>query len=127
MLKPVKKIFKFKIIAANDSVTHNFTLDKNIKALLGLLVTSNKDDMLYCRGSQKIEINRVEIFPDEYESKLIMSGINVSPNERYYNLKGMNPGNGSIKVVFQDEDDGRTVFEPYIVKLYIDCEVDDAV
>jgi hypothetical protein len=127
MLKPVKKRFDIQITAASQNVTKTFELDKNIKAVKGILITSDKDDLLYYRGSQKIEINKEEYFPDSYESKLLMSGINVSPRQRYYDLGSVNPGNGSVKIVFQDTPDGRTVFEAYRVSLYLDCEMEDAV
>jgi hypothetical protein len=127
MLKPVKKRFDIQITSANQNITKTFELDKNIKSVKGVLVTSDKDDLLYYRGSQKIEINKEEYFPDNYESKLLMSGINVSPKERYYDLGSVNPGNGTIKIVFQDTEDGRTVFAPYRVSLYVDCEMEDAI
>lgn len=125
MLKPVKKRFDITIPAANQTVTQSFDLDKNIKVVHGVLVTSNKDDLLYYRGTQKIEINKEEYFPDNYESKLLMCGINVAPKSRFYDLGNINPGNGSVKIVYQDADDGRTVFSVYRVSLYLDCEMED--
>ena len=89
------------------------------------MVTSDKDDMLYYRGAQKIEINKEEYFPDNYESKLLMSGINVPPKQRYYDLGNVNPGNGIIKVTYVDTQDDRTEFSPYRVSLYVDCEAED--
>src|ERR1035437_8970114 len=125
MLKATKKRFDIKILLANSTVSDTFELDKNIMKVNGLLVTSDKDDLLYYRGTQKIEINKEEYFPDNYESKLLMSGINVAPKQRYYDLGNVNPGNGIIKVVYTDTDDGRTHFEPYRVSLYVDCEMED--
>jgi hypothetical protein len=125
MLKPVKKRFDVQITIANQNITKSFDLDKSIKSIKALLVTSDKDDLLYARGSQRIEINKEEYFPDNYQSKLLMSGINVPPKQRYYDLGNVNPGNGAIKVVFQDADDGRTVFVPYTLMLYLDCEAED--
>ncbi len=126
MLKPVKKRFDIQITTARESVSKPFELDKNIKIVKGVLVTSDKDDLLYYRGTQKIEINNEEFFPDNYESKLLMSGINVSPKQRYYDIGNVNPGNGIIKLSYTDTDDGRTVFTPYRVSLYVDCEMEDA-
>lgn len=125
MLKPVKKRFDVQITESKSTVNKTFELDKNIKAMKGVLVTSDKDDLLYYRGTQKIEINKEEYFPDNYESKLLMSGINVSPKQRYYDLGNVNPGNGIVKVSFTDHEDGRTVFTPYRVSLYVDCEMED--
>lgn len=126
MLKPVKKRFEFVVEEANKSVRKTFELDKNVRFVIGVLVTSNRDDLLYYRGTQKIEINKGEYFPEDYESKLLMSGINVPPNHRYYCFKDkVSVGDGSVKIVFTDNDDGRTKFAPYRVSLYIDCEQED--
>jgi hypothetical protein len=124
-MKPVRKRFDIQITTANSSTTEIFEMEKSIVAYKGMLFTSNMDDMLYFRGSQRVEINKDEIFPDGYETKLLMSGINVTPNARYYNLENMKPGNGQVKVEFVDTDDGRTVFQPYRVSLYLDCLMDD--
>lgn len=111
---------------AGKLVTQTFELDKTIKSVRGLLLTSDKDDLLYYRGCQKIEINKEEYFPDNYESKLLMSGISVPPKQRYYDLGSINPGNGSVKVTYQDTEDGRTIFTAYRVSLYLDCDMEDA-
>jgi len=125
MLTPVKKRYDIQITAANQSFTQTFELDKNIQVIKGLLFTSDKDDLLYYRGTQRVEINNKEYFPDNYESKLFMSGINVPPSTRYYPLANVNPGNGLVKISYQDKDDGRSVFAPYRVSLYLDCEMED--
>jgi hypothetical protein len=125
MLKIVKKRYDIQIAEANKSVSKTFELDKTVKRIKGVLVTSDKDDLLYYRGSQKIEINNQEYFPENYESKLLMSGINVSPNERYYKIDTTNIGNGIIKLSYTDADDGRTTFAAYRVSLYVDCETED--
>lgn len=125
MIKVVKKRYDIQIAEANKVVSKTFELDKTIKRIKGVLVTSDKDDLLYYRGSQKIEINSQEYFPENYESKLLMSGINVSPNERYYKVDTDNIGNGIIKLSYTDADDGRTTFAAYRVSLYVDCEMED--
>jgi hypothetical protein len=124
MQKNVKKRFTIFITQAKQTVNKTFELDKTALLINGLVLTSDKDDLLYYRGEQKIEINGEEYFPEDYESKLLMSGINVSPNSRYYNLGGVLPGNGTIKLLYQDVEDGRSVFTPYRVSLYIDYTVD---
>ncbi|MBA2611315.1 MAG: hypothetical protein H0U95_05035 [Bacteroidetes bacterium] len=125
MLKKVKKRYDINVVDANRSISKTFELDKNIKRIKGVLVTSDKDDLLYYRGTQKIEINSQEFFPENYESKLLMSGINVSPNQRYYIIDTVNIGNGIIKLSYTDADDGRTQFVNYRVSLYVDCEMED--
>jgi hypothetical protein len=125
MLKPVKKRFDLNIEGPGKIFTRSFELDKTIKSVKGVLVTSDKDDHLYYRGNQKIEINKEELFPENYESKLLMSGINVPPKQRYYDLGKINPGNGSVKITYSDNEDGRTPFMPYRVSIYLDCETED--
>ncbi|MBA2613359.1 MAG: hypothetical protein H0U95_15430 [Bacteroidetes bacterium] len=124
MLKPIKKRFDIEVTDNNQSITKSFELDKNIVAVNGLLLTSDKDDLLYYRGAQKIEINGEEYFPDNYESKLLMSGINVAPKQRYYDLGGVAPGNGTIKLTYQDKELLGTPFVPYRVSLYVDCSIE---
>lgn len=122
MIKNVKKRFKIPVTEAGKTFTKTFELDKTITHIKGLLVAADKDDLLYYRGSQKIEINKEEFFPEDYESKLLMTGINVSPNARYYDLGRVPVGNGTVKMEYKDEADGRTNFIPYTVSLYLDCE-----
>jgi hypothetical protein len=127
-LKAVRKRFDIQIPQAGAEVTITFELEKSITAIKGLLLASDRDDLLYYQGSQRIEISKEEIFPEGYESKLLMSGINVSPNERYYNLGNMKPGNGQIKIDYTDTpssmNSNTTVQPSYRVSLYIDCEME---
>jgi hypothetical protein len=125
MIIPVKKRFDILVTAANTIQSRVFELDKDILSIKGILVTADKDELLYYRGTQKIEINKEEFFPDNYESKLLMSGVNVAPNQKYYDIGCVPPGNGQIKVDYTDTDDGRTVFSPYRVSIYVNCERED--
>lgn len=117
-----KKRFDLNITQANKTYSKDFELDKTITAIKGVLLTADKDDLLYFRGTSKIEINKEEYFPDNYESKLLMSGINVPPKNRYYELGNVPAGNGIVKLSFTDLDDGRTAFVPYRVSIYLDCQ-----
>jgi hypothetical protein len=117
----LKKRFDLLVTEANKMVSKTFELDKNVVYIKGILLTSDKDDLLYYRGSQKIEIDKQEVFPENYESKLLQSGINVAPNQRYYDLGNMAAGAGSIKLEYKDTNDSRAVFTPYRISLYMDC------
>lgn len=125
MTKTVKKRFDIAVTGPNQVFSKTFELDKQITLVKGLLLTSDKDDLLYFRGSQKIEINKQEYFPEHYESKLLQSGINVSPNARYFDLGNVPAGNGAVKVDYQDADDGRSQFIPYRVSVYLDCIIEE--
>jgi len=117
----VKKRFDIFINTALQVVTQIFELEKNITTIKGILVTTDKDDLLYYRGSQRIEINKAEVLPDNYESKLLMTGINLSPNHRYYEVGDLPAGNGHVKITYIDREDTRSAFEPYRVSLYLNC------
>ena len=125
MGKIIKKRFDISVTQPNTVVSKNFELDKNITAIKGMIVSSDRDDLLYYRGSQKLEINRDEIFPENYECKLLMSGVNVPPQSRYYDLGGMPPGNGIIKIDFKDGDMSFVFFQPYRVSYYFECETNE--
>ena len=125
MPKRVKKRYDINVSEQNTVHSKSFELDKTITKVHGLLFESDRDDLLYYRGTGKVEINRQEIFPEGYAFKLLMSGINVSPNERYYQLNGLEPGNGTVKVDFKDNDHSYVAFENYRVSLYLDCEIAD--
>jgi hypothetical protein len=121
----VKKRYDLEITEQNAVHSKTFELDKNIVKVHGLLLESDRDDQLYYRGTCKIELNRAEIFPEGYACKLLMSGINVSPNERYYELGGLEPGNGNIQVSYKDNANMAVNFQDYRVSLYLDCEIND--
>lgn len=122
MTNIIKKRYDLQVSSPERIFSQTFELDKNIISIKGILLTSNKDDLLYYRGSQRIEINKFELFPENYESKLLMSGINLSPSLRYYDLGTVPVGNGQLKVEFKDSLDSRTFFEPYRVTVYLSCE-----
>jgi len=124
MKQTIKKRFDFIVREAKINVKEQFELDKNVTKITGLLLTSDREDLLYHRGSQKIEINNEELFPEKYESKLLLSGLNVAPNHRYYTLNNTATGNRLLKIDYQDTDDGRSYFSVYRVSIYLECEIE---
>jgi hypothetical protein len=125
MPKRIKKRYDIDVTSAGVIHTKTFELDKTVQKIHGILFASDRDDLMYYRGSAKLEINSEEIFPEGYESKLLMTGLNVSPNDRFYNLGGIPPGNFKVKVEYKDTADARLAFTGYRVSLYLDVEVKD--
>ena len=123
MSKRVKKRFDLQVGAASSIITQTFELDKTVEKVHGILFASDRDDLMYYRGSAKVEMNSDEIFPEGYETKLLMSGLNVSPNDRFYNLGGILPGNFKVKVDYKDTADARLAFAAYRVSIYLDVEI----
>jgi hypothetical protein len=124
MKQVIKKRYDLQVPQSGAIVRQTFELDKNVSRITGILLTSDKEEMLYNRGSQKIEINNHEHFPERYESKLLLSGLNVSPNDRYYKLDNNNIGNRIMKVEYVDSSDSRSSFSPYRVSIYLECEIE---
>src|SRR5215213_1779553 len=125
MGKRIKKRYDIDVTGANAIHSKTFELDKNVEKVHGILFASDRDDLMYYRGSNKVEINSDEIFPEGYETKLLMSGLNVSPNDRFYNLGGVPPGNFKVKVEYKDTADARLQFTAYRVSIYLDVEIKD--
>ena len=123
MGKKIKRRFDIEVTGENAVHSKTFELDKTVEKINGVLFTSNRDDLTYYRGTAKLEINSEEIFAEDYECKLLMSGLNVSPNDRYYSLGGILPGNFKVKVDYKDTTDTRLPFTAYRVSLYLDLEI----
>ncbi len=122
--KFVKKRYSFIVDTPGTSYSKKFDLDKNIKLVRGILISSDKPDLLFFRGSQKITVNGEELFPEDYESKLLMSGISVPPDQKYADLgDGVIAGNGEVKISYKDSENSTTSFSSYEVNLYLMCEL----
>ena len=114
----IKERFDLKVTEPNQTFKAEFELDKNANFVIGLAITSDRDDLLFYRGSQKIQLNDNELFPEDFESRLLMSGINVSPNNRMIKIGELDAGNGRLEVWFKDQDHSSARFTPYRVTLY---------
>ena len=117
-MKTIIKRFDIQVDQALGQVKAEFELEKTVERIGGLLLSADRDDLLFYRGSQKIEIGGREIFPEEYESKLLMSGISLKPNDRFFSLDA-EPGNGMVSLAYQDSDHPQATFTPYRVSLYL--------
>ena len=114
----IKERFDLLITAADQNFKAEFTLDKSAQYLLGISVTSDRDDLLFYRGSNRIYLNEKELFPDGFESKLLMAGLNVAPDQRMITLGELPTGNGILDVNFKDTSDSISSFVPYRVTYY---------
>ncbi|HVD99533.1 MAG TPA: hypothetical protein VNB90_15095 [Cytophagaceae bacterium] len=120
----VYKTFSFLVDTPGTSYNKKFELDKNIKVVSAIMLSSNKPNQLFFRGSQKLEINGEELYPEDYESRLLMSGISVPPNERYVDMgDAVLAGNGEIKIVYKDTDNTLAPFDAYQVILNLKCDI----
>ncbi|MEZ4921872.1 MAG: hypothetical protein R2780_01760 [Crocinitomicaceae bacterium] len=116
----IKERFDLEVDAANKTVKGEFELDKNAKLLFGVAITSDQDQLVFYRGSQKMQLNDSELFPEGFESRLLMSSVSVPPNQRMIKIGLKETGNGRIEVWYTDQDhpNPAAAFRPYRVTFY---------
>jgi len=119
----IKERFDLQITAANETKKGEFELDKNADILFGVAITSDNEELLFYRGSQKMQVNDKELFPEDFESKLLMTGLCVSPNNRMIKVGMVKSGNGMVEVWFKDTNHPKTKFSPYRVTFYFFSKV----
>jgi hypothetical protein len=124
--KIIKEWVEVKVLNSGDKVEESFEVDKHASKIIGILLTTDYDDVMYFRGSQKISINEKEIYPEGYESKALMQGINVAVNDRIIKLgEELDPGNRKVSLEYQDTEHPTAGFTPYRVRLYVFSRIDD--
>src|ERR1700760_3784452 len=124
--KIIKEWVDVQITAANNTYKEDFEVDKNAALILGIAISSDYDDQLYYRGSQRIAINDVEIYPEGYESKMLLQGLNVPVNEGIIKFgEDILPGNRKVTIEYTDVDAGGSTFQPYRVRLYVYSKLAD--
>jgi hypothetical protein len=123
MAKLVYKRFIIQVTGANQSYNKKFELDSNTRTVTAMQVTADRPEQIYNRGSQRIEISGDELYPEDYETKLLMSGISVAPDARFVELGEVSPGNGEVKILYKDFN-GPVAFSSYNVVFIFKCEID---
>lgn len=119
----IKERFDIQIDNPNEIKKVQWELDPNADIMFGLTVTSDQEEQLYYRGSQKIRLNDQELFPEDFESKLLMSGLSVSPNHRMVKIGDVKTGNRRVEVWFKDQNYSSLKFRPYRVSFYLFSKV----
>ncbi len=114
----IKERFDLQVESQDQTIKKEWELDKNAEILLGVAVTSDYDELLYYRGTQQMQINDQELFPEDFESKLLMTGLNVAPNDRMVKVGRIDSGNGLVEVRFKDVTHPKIKFQPYRVSFY---------
>lgn len=120
----IKERFDIKVERPNEVFKGEFELDKHADLLYGISITCDNETSIYYRGSQKIQLNDQELFPEGFESKLLMTGLNVSPNNRMIETGDIKTGNGRIEVWFKDKVHSKVEFSPYTVSYYFFSKVE---
>lgn len=122
--RQVDKTYSILVETEGQQVNKTFILDKNVKVVVGMQIISDSPKHLFYRGSQRVEISGDEIFPEDFESKILMSGLAVAPDQKYRTLgDGVIAGNGEIKVQYKDSVNPNAIFAPYKVTFVFLCEM----
>lgn len=110
-LKETRKQFTFEVNEPGKVYSPaKWELPKKTKFVKGIQLTSDHPEKLYYRGSQKIEIGGEEIFPEGFESRILMSSLSVAPRERFFELGQVLPGDLSVKPRFEDQEQEKAAF-----------------
>jgi hypothetical protein len=124
--KIIKEWVDVKVTTANATVKETFEVDKHASKIIGISITSDYNDKMYHRGSQRIVINEKEIYPEDYESKELMQGLNVPVNDRMITLgEEIEPGNRKVELDYKDTNHPYAPFIPYRVRLYVFSRIDE--
>ncbi len=124
--KIIKEWVDVFVTSNNQIFKANFEVDKHAALITGFAITSNADNMMYYRGSQRIVTNDMELYPEDYESKMLMQGLNVSVNDRIIKIEeNILPGNRQIQIEYKDTDHPSANFTPYRVRLYVYSKLSD--
>lgn len=120
-MKAIKyQIIKVPVPSAGAIVNINTSSDKLYKRITGILVTMPFMVPYMNMSTLSLQINDREIFPDEFEAKLISFDSAVATNERFYQLDETADGS-TIKGRYTDISNNFVDF-PYTLNVYLRLE-----
>lgn len=119
--KILKHLFSIDVGSEGETYKGSFELDKSAHKIIGIEMSSNRDDVMFFRGTQAIRFNDEEFFPEGFETKKLMCGQNIVPHLRFYRLGMIDPGNRKVDLIYTDNANDAAGFEPYKVILYVYC------
>lgn len=122
MRKPYSQTFNLQVTENGKTVKKTFEVDKSFVVINAVALTSNREDLMYNRGSIRLEINKDEILSEGTPAKKIYALPTVDTNKRPSDIGNVPTGNGLITLEYTDNEDGRAGFVPYTVSLTIDGE-----
>lgn len=104
--------------------TQSIEVDKNVSEILGVTLTSDRDDIMWQRGSFLLKINDEEFFPDTTEAKVLVHGTQIPSHARFFDFrkiigKAIEPGNRKVELKVTDNPNAAADFEAYKVRLTV--------
>lgn len=110
---------KIQLIEANvknegSVVRFSEELDKDYKSLKGISFMTSIGLGHHLASSS---VDGRELFPKNFEVEFLQSSVNVSPNNRFFKIEGVQAQGRKIELDFVDNGDAPTY--PYDVKVYL--------
>lgn len=123
MKKILYKRYDLQVQTPGENLRSEVELDKFTSRVTGFQLCADRDDLLFLRGTLGIRLNSEEIYPEDYEAKLLVSGLGVGPDGRYAKVD-LSPGNLRLNLDFQDHENPLAPFTAYRVSVYVRCEME---
>ena len=112
------QVIKIPVSAAGESIKFSADMDKMYKRITGLYGLLPEDKAVI--GTRlELKISDKEIFPEEYEIRMISTSQSVAPKERFYPISEQANGN---RIEGRVTDSGKADAYPYIAKLILKLE-----
>ena len=116
MRRPIKyQIIRLSVTGAGDFPI-NAEADKTYKKITGIQFTTTDSSALKDAVFSKFDIDSNEIFPEGYETKLLVCGEDLKPGERWEELDERADGS-TIAGTFTDA--GNASAYPYNARIYL--------
>lgn len=107
-----------KIQVAETGVAVKFEADTNKRyQVVNGLFFSLPEEKAISGSTLELRMNNDEIFPEDFEVKLITTGIQANTNNRFYNNLEVEAAGSRIEGKFVDS--GKADNYPYVAKLYL--------
>ena len=119
LLRNIKyQVIQLVVNAANDTVVSNgVTTDRNYKTVKGIQITAGDFAAVNSSTIKKFEIDNQEIYPDLFPARIIYSGQEVNPNQRF-DLDVEEPAeNSTVNITYLDG--GTAAAYPYTASVIL--------
>ena len=113
------QIIKIPVTQSGEKVKFSADTDKMYRQITGLHASLSEDKAV-TGTSLELKISDKEIFPEEFEIKMVTTGMNVPPNDRFY--ERINEEANGSRIEGRLSDSGLADTYPYIAKLYLRLE-----
>lgn len=99
----------------------DIVLENDITKIVGVKINSQLDVQAYNRGTIGIKIDKKEVFPDDFEAKNIMAGLDCPPQKRFWELEKEVKQN-QIELFYKDNSHPSIAFAVNRVNVVLLCE-----